>query len=300
LGLKAADGGHVVDGIAAESMLQAVSILASKSNDFYGIAVAIAAPADADILAVAEFVEAASPRKIFMVTTQDADTLSSTSTDDLASLLQAANYNRTAVQYSSTSPYAAVSLFARQASVNFAQNNSTITLAWKQEPTIVAETISETQAAVLKSKSCNVFVNYSNSKAIIQFGTMVSGQYIDSIVGLDWLQNDLQTALFNALYESEDKIPQSDAGANQLVNVAHGRLEAAVNNGLAAPGVWNATGFGALKQGQTLASGYYVFCSPVAQQSSADRAARKCPPMLVAIKLAGAIHEVSATIRVNQ
>ena len=293
--------GNTVGGIAAETMLDAVSILAAKSNDWYGLAIAVASPADADILAVAAYIEAASPRKIFFVTVSDADTLSSTSTDDLASQLKALTLNRTAVQYSSTSPYASVSLFARQASVNFAAQNSTITLMFKQEPTIAAETLTETQAATLKAKSVNVFVNYSNSKAIIQFGTMISGQqYIDSIVGLDWLQNDLQTALFNALYESEDKIPQSDAGANQLVNVAHERLEAAVNNGLIAGGVWNSTGFGALKQGQTLPSGYYVFAAPVSQQSSADRAARKCPPLQIAAKLAGAIHEVSAVIRVNQ
>ena len=74
----------------------------------------------------------------------------------------------------------------------------------------------------------------------------------------------------------------------------------AVNNGLVAPGVWNAGGFGQLQQGQMLSSGYYVYAPLVASQSQADREARKSVPIQVAAKLAGAVHSVNVLINVNR
>lgn len=292
-------GATSVSGIAAESMLAAVQACAAASNQWYGLAIAVASPADSDIKAVAAYVEGSKPSKLFVVTTQDAAAMDPTSTTDLAAALQAAKYNHTAVQYSSSSPYAAVSLFARQASVDFLASNSTITLMFKSEPGVTAETISETQAAALKAKNCNVFVNYDNSTAIIQFGTVASGQYIDSIVGCDWLANEMQTALFNVLY-TNGKVFQTDPGVNLLVTAAHSVMDEAVNNALVAPGVWTGPKIGPLNSGQTLTSGYFVYAAPVASQSQASRSARKSPPIQVAAKLAGAIHDVDCVINVAQ
>jgi predicted transcriptional regulator len=78
-------------------------------------------------------------------------------------------------------------------------------------------------------------------------------------------------------------------------------MDAAVNNGLVAPGVWNSTlQFGLLKAFQTLPKGYYVFAPPVASQSQADREARKAPTIQCAIKLAGAVHSANVAINVNR
>ncbi|MFX5157774.1 DUF3383 family protein, partial [Acinetobacter baumannii] len=67
-----------------------------------------------------------------------------------------------------------------------------------------------------------------------------------------------------------------------------------------APGVWNSAGFGALKQGDTLAKGYYVYAPAIATQSQADREARKAVPFQVAAKEAGAIHTVDVLVTVNR
>ncbi|EOV4147137.1 DUF3383 family protein, partial [Yersinia enterocolitica] len=75
---------------------------------------------------------------------------------------------RTLVQYSSASPYAAASIFGRAFTVNFNGNNTTITLKFKQQPGITAESLEQSQANALKAKNCNVFVNYDNDTAIIQ------------------------------------------------------------------------------------------------------------------------------------
>lgn len=298
LNLTSALSAKAVGGVAAESMLDGVKAIAAKSNDFFGLAIATASPADDDILAVAEYIEATN--RFLVTTTQDADALDASSTDDLAYKLKDAGYNRTACQYSSSSPFAAVSMFARQASVAFDQQSSTITLQFKNEVSVQAEDLTESSAATLAAKNCNVFVKYNNSTAIIQHGTVASGQYIDSIVGLSWLSNALQVALFNALYTSTTKIPQTDPGVNQLVATAHQIMDSAVNNGLVAPGVWTGPAIGAIKTGQTLTAGYYIFAPLVATQSLADRAARKSPSLQIAVKLGGAIHSVDLALNVVQ
>lgn len=300
LGLVTGVASAPSNGIVAETLLACVTAVATQSAAWYGLQVADTSPTDADLLGVAAFIEGASPSRIFGITTQNALALDGTSTTDLAAKLKAANYKRTFDQFSSSSPYAAASIFGRAFTVNFQGNNTTITLKFKQEPVVVAESLNETQAGVLKSKNCNVFVNYNNDTAIIQEGVMANGYFFDEVHGLDWLQNDLQTAVYNLLYTSTTKVPQTDQGINRIVTTICQRLAKAVANGLLAPGQWNGPEFGALKTGQFLSTGYYVYAPPVSTQSQADREARKAPVIQVAVKLAGAVHFVDVIVNVNR
>jgi hypothetical protein len=300
IGSTNASGATAVAGIAAETVESAVNTLINLSNAWYGLAIATnTMPADSDILNVAGIIEAANPHRFFVATTQETGALSSTSTSDLAYLLQQLGYNHTACQYSSSSPYAGVSLFARQATVNYAGSNTVINLMFQQEPGVVPETLSESQAAALKAKNCNVFVNYNNSTAIIQWGTCVSGQYIDVIVGCDYLSNAIQTAIYALLYTGQ-KIAQTDAGVNLIVTTAENVLVGAVTDGLLAPGVWNGPAIGPIASGQTLAKGYFVYAPPIASQTQSARAARQSPVLQVLVKMAGAIDTVACIITVSQ
>ncbi len=289
-----------VNGVAAESLVDAVADLAGMSNAWYGLLVADSTLSESDVLSVAAFIEGTGQSRIFGYTTQNPLALDGTSTTDIVAKLKAANYKRTFDQFSSSSPYAAASIFGRAFTVNFQGNNTTITLKFKQEPGVTAEGLNETQAAALKAKNCNVFVNYSNDTAIIQEGVMANGYFFDEVHGLDWLQNDLQTAVYNLLYTSTTKIPQTDQGINRIVTTICQRLDQAVANGLVAPGQWNGPEFGALKTSQFLSTGYYVYAPPVATQSQADREARKAPVIQVAVKLAGAVHFVDVIVNVNR
>ena len=300
LGLVTGVASAPVNGIVAETLLACVTALASQSADWYGLLIADATPTDADLLGVSAFIEGASPSRIFGITTQNPLALDGTSTTDIAAKLKAALYKRSFCQYSSSSAYAAASIFGRAFTVNFQGNNTTITLKFKQEPGVTAEGLNTTQAAALKAKNCNVFVKYDNDTAIIQEGVMSNGYFFDEVHGLDWLQNDVQTAVYNLLYTSPTKIPQTDAGINRIVATVNERLEQGVANGLVAPGQWNGPAFGALTSGQYLSTGYYSYAPPVASQSQADREARKAPVTQSAIKLAGAVHFVDVIINVNR
>jgi hypothetical protein len=117
--------------------------------------------------------------------------------------------------------------------------------------------------------------------------------------GLDWLANRIQTDVFNVLYQSP-KIAQTNPGVHVLVATIEGALAQGVNNGLIAPGIWNAPGFGQLNTGDLLAKGYYTYAQSVDDQNAADRSARKAPLIQVAVKLAGAIHSADVLINVNR
>lgn len=300
LQLTASLSSGLVPGYAAETPVACVTALANLSAAWYGIMFqASVQPTDSDNLAVCPVIEAFSISRIFGVTIINTNVLNSAVSNDLASEMMAGGYKQSFCQYSQNA-YAIASFFGRAFSVNFLANNSTITLMYKQEPGVTGEVLSETQAATLKSKRCNVFVSYVNNTIIIQYGVMSGPAYFDEIHGLDWFQDAIQTACYNVLYTSLTKIPQTDAGVNQLTNAISGVCEEAVSNGLVAPGVWNAGGFGTLTTGQYLKTGYYIFAQPIALQSQSDRDTRVAPPIQVAIKLAGAIQQLNVTVNVNR
>jgi len=299
LGLTAASGARIIAGSDGETLLAAVRLLADMSTDWYGLQVASSVlPVNSDYLAVASYIEAASVSRIFGITTQDPATLDSGTSSDLASVLQAGEFKRTFDQYSSNE-FASASIFGRAFTVDFDGTNTTITLKFKQEPNVSPETLTETQSATLTSKHCNVFVRYNNNTAILQQGVMANGYFLDEVYALDWLQNDLQTNVYDELYLT-GKVPQTDAGINRLVSIISGRLEQAVVNGLLAPGVWNGPPIGAINTGDTLSKGYYVYAAPIASQSQADREARKAPLIQAALKLAGAVHDADVVVTVNR
>ena len=287
-------------GLEAEAPVDAALRATQQSAVWFGLTFAASVPpTDDQAVAVAGFIEPLELERMYGVTITNTNVLEGAVTNDLASRLQDLGYDRTCTQYSAN-VHAVASMFGRAFSVNFNANRSTITLMYKQEPGIVAEFLTPTQADVLKAKNCNVFVNYVNDTAIIQYGKMAGGAYFDEIHGLSWFKDALQNAEYNLLYTSKTKVPQIDSGQNQLVATAAAACEEAVNNGLSGPGTWNADGFGQLSRGDYLKTGYYIFTSPLALQNQSIRETRTAPPLQIALKLAGAFQELDIIVDVNR
>lgn len=283
-----------------ETLLQAVNALLDY-NSWYGLHLAVPAadyPDDADLISVSSAIESATVSRILAITSSEADILSSAVETDLATKLKAAKYSRTYIQYSSSSPYAALSAFGRAFTVNFTGSNTTITLKFKQLPGITYETIGTSQANALEAKNCNVYVYYENDTAILEQGVMCNGDFFDERHGLDWLQNAVQTADYNTLYTSTTKIPQTDAGTTTRIANIEKVLDVADKSGLFAPGIWTGGPMGQLGTGDTLTKGYYTWADTVDNQLQTDREARKGVPIQVAAKLAGAVHYGDVAITV--
>ncbi|EBQ9674637.1 hypothetical protein DMA95_12375 [Salmonella enterica subsp. enterica serovar Urbana] len=298
--------GRWIDSLASaesgptETLLQAVNALLDY-NSWYGLHLAVPVadyPDDADLISVSSAIESATVSRILAITSSEADILSSAVETDLATKLKAAKYSRTYIQYSSTSPYAALSAFGRAFTVNFTGSNTTITLKFKQLPGITYETIGTSQANALEAKNCNVYVYYENDTAILEQGVMCNGDFFDERHGLDWLQNAVQTADYNTLYTSTTKIPQTDAGTTTRIANIEKVLDVADKSGLFAPGIWTGGPMGQLGTGDTLTKGYYTWADTVDNQLQTDREARKGVPIQVAAKLAGAVHYGDVAITV--
>ena len=106
--------------------------------------------------------------------------------------------------------------------------------------------------------------------------------------------------MYNLLYTSPTKIPQTDAGNGLIANAIESVCSQAVTNGLVAPGVWQSAGFGSLSTGDFLPKGFYVYVPPISSQSPTLRATRASVVFQVAAKLAGAIQTVNVIINVNK
>lgn len=298
-GTAASSGAYVANGVVAET---AASVATTFDNNYGQAWYALVMPTavDADHLAVAAFIEGTTNKHVYGVTTQEAGALVASFTTDIAYELSQLGYKKTLVQYSSSSAYAVCSLLGRILTTDYTGNNTVITLAFKSEPGVVAEQLNSTQANSLAAKNCNAFLAFNNNTSIILNGVTSSGIFADVVLGTDWLAIALQTAAYNALYTSTTKIPQTDAGMHLLTVTFEAVCSQAVTNGLLAPGVWNSGGFGILNQGDFLAKGFYVYAPLVASQNASDRAARKSVPFQIAAKLAGAVHDISIAVSVNQ
>ena len=294
-------GAYTVVGVAAETAVAAAALFDTLFGQQWYALVMPTIAADADHVAVANFIEVTTTKHLYGVTTQEAAIINNPSdTANVAYLLKQLSLKRTFTQFSSTSTYAVISFFARILTVNYAANASTITLMYKQEPGIVAEALNATQLATALSFNANVFVAYNNNTAIIQTGVDAAGFYADVITGTDNFALQLQTDIFNLLYLSPTKIPQTDDGTHQITSVIKADCVQFVNNGFIAPGVWTVGGFGNLKQGDFMPTGFYIYAPSVSTQNPSVRGARVSVPIQVAIKLAGAVQTVNVSILVNQ
>jgi Protein of unknown function (DUF3383) len=255
---------------------------------------------DAQHIAVSGYIEGAEMH-LYGLTSSASNITDALSTADIASQLMLAGYMRTVGQYSTdgTNPYAICSLFGRAFTTDFEGNNTTITMKFKQEPGVRAEVMSLTSIGAVEAKRFNVYAMYENGTAIIEQGVMCGLAYFDEMHGTDWLANRLQTDIWNILVRSP-KIPQTNPGIQILVAGAEGGLSQAVTNGLIAPGIWNAPGFGTLQDGDLLGKGWYAWASDVDDQDQTEREQRIAPLIQVAIKLSGAVHFSDVLVNVNR
>ena len=289
MGLTAQTGATKVTGGAAESVTASLTALNRVDGSWYGFQFT-SGITDDDLYAASGWSEANG--KFHFITYASPVAYDSTSSADLGSRLKASLYKRTFIQFSSTTEYASASAAARGLQVNYDQINSTITLEFKQEPGVVPENLTSTQYDTLEGKNYSYLATVANGFVMLFNTKTPSGRFFDEIVNLDWFELDMQNNVFTALATSPTKVPQTDKGMEVLLQAASVTCEKAVRNRLAAPGVWTHDGFGALKTNDFIQQGYYLYATSVSTQSSADKAARKTPPIQGAVIGAGAFHSV--------
>ena len=292
-----------------ETFLAAAEACRAKNGEWY-VLIPLDAE-DADILELAAWAESASPDTLLAYTTDDESNLSDVKTgeageqtDAIFKRLKAKSYRRSFGQYSQTK-YAVAATMGYAMGQNRSSSNSAFTLAYKKLVGVTTDDLTETQVQYVCGDSetsgvnGNVYVTRADSYDILQEGCMADGTYFDEILNLDMLKNEITLSVMDLL-TSQPKIPNTDSGVATIVNVINVACEKFVKTGFIAPGEWNGGEVYSLENGTTLDAGYLVMAEPVADQSQADRDARKAPPIYVCIKTAGAIHYVTIAVTVNR
>jgi len=278
-----AGNGTAVAGVDLETITESLDVIQLANDSWYGLAFTKEVnDVNASVLLASDWCEARI--KLFANSSTDTAVKDSLSTTDVAAALFAGNYRRTFSFVSFLSEdYIAVSAFARIAVVNFNATNSTITLKFKQLPSISPDDLNGNDAAVISGKNCNYYALLGDSDMVSE-GECANGTFIDSVHGIDWLQNAIETNVFGRLYTEATKVPLTDKGASQLTEQVRLALDEGVNNGLIAPGTTLA--------GEVLDQGYTVTAQKVADMNASDKALRKGPTIQFKALGAGAIHSI--------
>ena len=292
----------------AESFLQAITACRLVNFDWY-IGICLGA-AKADHQAIALWAESASPTTLYAYTTSDADVITSNpSPAGIFQYLKNLSYSRSIGQYSTTqggSPlanpdaeYAMVAAMGYACGQNTGLAGSAFTMKFKEEVGIATEPLTATQLYYIQEQNGNAYVSYGNYYKWLVEGVMANGYFFDEMINLDMLVNNIQLNVADLL-NSTPKVPQTDAGVTEMIHVINQACQQAVDVGFLAPGTWTGVNLLNLKTGDTLPNGFLVQAGSLADQSNADRQARKSPPFYIAVKESGAFHNVVIGVYVNR
>ena len=210
-------------------------------------------------------------RKLFGADIVNSDVLDSGVTDDVCSELLANNYTYT------------YSLFDRDATLaygaaawmgdRFPSTPGSSTWKFKNHSGVTFDQFAAGERSTLRAKNCNFYHRVSGAP-ITEEGVVASGQFIDVIRGIDWLQAEVQVNVFALLARSE-KVPFTDAGIDSV----RAEILRAINQGIT--------------NGLLAASPTPTVTAPAAADvNPIDKGARCLPDVEFTATLAGAIHKV--------
>lgn len=247
----------------------ALNAIANENNDWYGIVVD---PALVSSFAdVASWVETAKKFAIFWIT--DVNAYDPSKSTDLASVLKLANRNRSAVVWHATPAGGADYIDAAWIGEGFPYEPGTSTWAYKTLNGVTPDTLLASQETALKGKNCNYYTTVGGV-SITQEGKVASGEYIDIIIGTDWIEARLREAVYSALVNNR-KIPYDDTGIAMIEGLVKGVLNEAASKGIL--------------QADSIA----VTVPKYADIPKADKLARKLPDVKFSALYQGAIHIVT-------
>ncbi len=216
---------------------------------------------------VADWVETQS--KIFGIESTDADILDSGVTTDIASYIESNNYDRTFVIYNTSEEYAQFAWMGEA----FPYDAGSQTWAYKTPSGITSYEITSSQASNAWAKNANTYREVAGVD-VTQYGTMGSGEYIDVMRGVDWIEANIQEEVYTMVISSR-KIPYTDEGVNVIIGAIRKILQDAVQMGI-------------LRE-NTIEIDY----PNVADISTTDRGNRLLPDVEFTAELAGAIHKTT-------
>jgi hypothetical protein len=263
---------HADPGVATD-----MAAIQTADNTWYGVIDPWASTAEATALAA--WVE--SNTKLFLCTSQQTDIIQTAAPgSDLAGALKTANYFRTKVFYH---PDPGSFPAAAWMGAVFPWDPSVTSTTWEDKTLAGISTtpLTATQRTNAMNKNAGVYESVSGL-SLTQGSKVAAGEWLDIIVGRDWLQSDMQGRVLTlkvAASASGKKIPYTDGGIQQIGAQVQASLGAGKKSGLL--------------------DSYTVTLPLAASISSTDKQNRTLNGVLFDGVLAGAIHATNITGNVH-
>jgi hypothetical protein len=224
---------------------------------------------DSEYLEAAAWIE--TQMKVLGVLTSDPATLTAATTD-ISYQLKTYGYNRTFSIYHSTGMNTGNYLNSAWFGKMLPTTPGSANWAFKTLAGVSTYNITPSQRGFALEKNCNIYTSTAGV-SITEMGNVASGEWIDIIIGVDWIQANLQSTVFSTLVNAP-KIPYTDEGIQIIVGKVDQVLNQAVINGI-------------------IASGYVITAPRVANISTNDKANRHLPDVKFTAILQGAINTVA-------
>lgn len=254
--------GKVTTPVAPATIAPQLSAIDAVDADWY--ALALIDNTKDNVLAAASWCEAR--RKIQAVRTDD-NTVKAATTTDVAAALKAAKYDRTFVIYHSNHDD-----FAECAWMGSMLPLEPGTNTWNLKALngVTADNLTGTERTNLDTKNANYYIRIGGVPAT-QEGVMASGEYIDIVIGIDWLEARMSERIFSTMI-NQKKVPFTNQGINLIVSDVRTQLQLAVGVGL-------------------INDDFNVVAPKASETDKADRIERTLRGVRFDARLQGAIHK---------
>lgn len=205
-------------------------------------------------------------------------------------------YIKTSVMYhNNPQVYPDVSYAALALSVNYALENSTLTMKFKQLTGIETVPLTETQLSSLKARRINTYVYMGNSSSVVREGVQSADSWFtDSHVNLSNYKEELQVEVFNVFMRNK-KVKYTSAGQDLLVSAAAKINNRYIRNGTFADREEETTDN---ETGYTTLPACTITPAPIYSATTSERANRVAPPIAIVAYEAGAFHSVAIDVTV--
>lgn len=205
-------------------------------------------------------------------------------------------YIKTSVMYhNNPQVYPDVSYAALALSVNYALENSTLTMKFKQLTGIETVLLTETQLSSLKARRINTYVSMGNSSSVVREGVQSADSWFtDSHVNLSNYKEELQVEVFNVFMRNK-KVKYTSAGQDLLVSAAAKINNRYIRNGTFADREEETTDN---ETGYTTLPACTITPAPIYSATTSERANRVAPPIAIVAYEAGAFHSVAIDVTV--
>lgn len=206
----------------SETFAQSIQKIDDYNSDWY-LAV-INSVAEADILSASSKIEAI--KKLLIVRSNEVDNFDPTATGSILYQLKSLSYDRTAFIYNGD--VSTKFIDSAWAGRMLPKQVGTENWSFKNLKGISPDNLSSSNSNAILSQNGNTYETFSG-RSITKEGKVVSGEYIDTIRGADWLKARLQENLFLLLVNNE-KIEYTDIGGDIIRTKMIEVFEEAVTN----------------------------------------------------------------------